>query len=339
MLLDFIILIVGAAMVLLGADALTGGASDLARRWGISELIIGLTVVALGTSMPEFVVSVISSFENKPDLAIGNVIGSNLFNTLVILGITALICPVSVSKQVVGKDIPWSILSSVLLLIMASGTILDGEANNELTRSDGLVLLLIFITFIYYTILVARKDEASAGPQIKAEPAGDANINEAGNEAQTTENQYNPLWKSILFILLGLVGLIWGGDLFVDSASDIAFSLGMSEGLIGLTIVAIGTSLPELATSVVAACKNKAGMAIGNAIGSNIFNVLLILGASATVTPLHLGNITVVDLLMLVGVSFLVWLFARTSYTLSRWEGGTMIGIYICYMIYLILIQ
>ena len=318
MLVNILILIVGVALVLTGADALTGGASDLARRWGISELIIGLTVVALGTSMPELVVSVISSFQNKPDLAVGNVIGSNLFNTLIILGITALICPVSVSKQVVGKDIPWSILSSLILLVMASGMILDGVSDNQISRSSGIVLLLLFITFIYYTILVAKNDATPADEQEDVKPA--------------------PVWKSLLYIVGGLLGLVVGGNLFVNSASNIAFALGMSESLVGLTIVAIGTSLPELATSIVAAVKNKAGMAIGNAIGSNIFNILLILGVSSTISPLTLGNITTIDLLMLLGISLLVWLFARTSYTLSRWEGAVMIAIYVCYMVYLIIV-
>lgn len=328
MLLDIVLLVVGVALVLFGADALTNGASDIARKWGVSELIIGLTVVALGTSMPELVVSLISSIDNKPELAIGNVVGSNLFNTLIILGSTALICPISISKQVIGKDIPWSILVSTILLIMASGSILNGDVNNQISRTDGMVLLLIFITFIYYTILVAKKDDK----EDKKEAA------EAQLEGQK-ETKHTPLWKSIIFVVLGLVGLVVGGDLFVDSASNIAFNFGMSESLVGLTIVAMGTSVPELATSVVAAFKNKAGMAVGNAIGSNIFNILLILGSSATVSPLRMGNITPIDLCMLLLVSLIVWLFARTSYVLSRWEGATMIGIYLCYMVYLILIQ
>lgn len=315
-------------MILLGADALTGGASDLARKWGISELIIGLTVVALGTSMPELVVSVISSVQNKPELAIGNVVGSNLFNTLIILGVTALICPVTVSRQVIGKDIPWSILASTLLLVVASGTFINGDTHNEISRTSGIVFLLIFITFIYYTILVAKKED-----NLNKQEASLADA-EGQQESKST-----PLWKSVLFILFGLAGLVFGGELFVDSASNIAFSLGMSESLVGLTIVAMGTSIPELATSVVAALKNKAGMAVGNAIGSNIFNILLILGASATITPLRMGNITSVDLLMLLLISLVVWLFARTGYILSRKEGAVMISIYFVYMVYLILIQ
>lgn len=328
MLLDILFLVLGIIFILLGADALTNGASDLARRWGISELIIGLTVVAMGTSMPELVVSVISSIENKPEMAVGNVVGSNLFNTLFILGATALICPVTVSKQVIGKDIPWSILASAILLFMACDAILDGNSNNTISRSDGLVLLLIFITFIYYTILVAKKDDKQ--DHVEAKKADDAG---------ELEVKHTPLWKSILFIVLGLAGLIYGGNLFVDSASSIAFRMGMSESLVGLTIVAMGTSLPELATSVVAAFKNKAGMAVGNAIGSNIFNILMILGVSGTITPLKMGNITPIDLLVLLGSSLLVWLFARTSHILSRLEGGIMIAIYICYMAYLIIAQ
>ena len=211
---------------------------------------------------------------------------------------------------------------------MACDSILDGNANNSISRSDGLVLLLIFITFIYYTILVAKKDDKQ--DRIEAKKADDAG---------ELEVKHTPLWKSLLFIVLGLAGLIIGGNIFVDSASSIAFRMGMSESLVGLTIVAMGTSVPELATSIVAAFKNKAGMAVGNAIGSNIFNILLILGASASITPLKMGNITPIDLLVLLGVSLLVWLFARTSHILSRLEGGIMIIIYLCYIVYLIFAQ
>lgn len=314
MILNVLILVIGIALVVAGADMLTNGASHVARRFNVSELVIGLTVVAFGTSLPELVVSVISSVQNKPELAIGNVVGSNLFNTLVILGASALVCPIHISRQMIGKDIPWNILSAVILLIAASGSILNGDTNNEISRQSGLLMLCVFAAFIYYTLLVARN----------------------GNEQEETPLPTPPLWKSAGLILAGLAGLIFGGNVFVNSASDIAFTLGMSESAVGLTIVAIGTSLPELATSLVAAFKSKAGLAVGNAIGSNIFNILLILGVSSSITPLRLGNITAIDLLMQLACAILVWIFARTSYTLSRGEGAALLLSYLFYMVYLL---
>lgn len=322
MILSIILLIVGAALILLGADALTGGASDIARHFGISELMVGLTVVAFGTSMPEFAVSVISAIDGKAQMAIGNVVGSNIFNILMVVGATALLCPIRVSRQTVAKDIPWSILAALLLVIAASGPFLNGDANGVISRQSGLMLLCVFCVFLYYTILVAKGDKAEAAEE--QEPVGE--------EAVATR----PLWKSLLFFLGGIVGLVYGGNLFVKAASDIAFLMGLSESLVGLTIVAMGTSLPELATSVVAAYKHQTGMAIGNALGSNIFNIFLVLGASATIKPLALGNITSVDLMLQLACSFLVWIFARTAYTLSRVEGIILILIYLLYTAYLV---
>ena len=321
MILNILILIVSVAMIVFGADLLTDGASNIARRLHVPELLIGLTVVAFGTSMPEMVVSVISGLEGKPELAIGNVVGSNLANTLVILGATALICPITISKQAIGKDIPWSIIAALLLLISASGAFINGDVNNEITRQSGLMMLCVFAIFLYYTILTA--------------------MSERKKEDEKTEEQIPqaPVWKILLFVALGLTGLLWGGQLFVDSASSLAFMMGWSESLVGLTIVALGTSAPELATSIVAALKNKSGLAIGNAVGSNIFNILLILGVSSTVTPLKMGNITYIDLLMQFGCSILLWVFARTDFKLTRKEGITMLLIYFSYMTYLILQQ
>lgn len=308
-------LVFGAAFILIGADMLTSGATHIARRLNVSELLIGLTVVALGTSLPELTVSVISALEGKAEMAVGNVIGSNVFNTLVILGATALICPVRVSKQVIAKDIPWSILAGLILLIVASGHLINGDVNNVITRQSGLIMLVLFLVFVYYTILVAKGESAS----------------------HEEETPLPPLWKSIGLIVIGICGLVFGGDAFVDGASGIAFLMGLSESFVGITIVAAGTSLPELATSVVAATKNKSGMAIGNAIGSNIFNIFLILGVSSTITPLSMGNITIIDLLVQFFCCIIVWFFARTSYTLSRIEGALLLLMYGGYMTYLLM--
>lgn len=318
MVITILLLIVGLALIVKGADWLTNGASDVARKFNVSELMIGLTIVALGTSTPEFVVSAISAINGNPELAIGNVVGSNIINVLFILGITAIICPLKVEKQVVNKDIPWSLLAATLFLIVASGVFINGDVENIISRQSGLILLCVFITFLYYSILTAKN-----------------NVSSTTEEEEVAKPQ--PLWKSILLIILGLAGLVFGGDFFVDSASEIAIVLGLSKSIVGLTIVAIGTSLPELATSIAAAIKGKAGMAIGNVVGSNIFNILFILGACATITPLKMGGITGIDLLVQLACTLLIWFFARTSYRLSKIEGVMLTLTYVAYVTYLIL--
>lgn len=317
MIISLFKLILGAAFILIGADLLTSGATHIARRFKVSELLIGLTVVAMGTSLPELTVSLLSAIEGKAEMAVGNVIGSNIFNTLVILGATALICPVRVSKQIIAKDIPWSILAGLILLIVASGHFINGDVNNVITRQSGLLMLCLFFVFIYYTILVAKAEKTE--------------------EEEENSVPIAPLWKSLLFIAIGICGLVFGGDAFVDGASQLAFLMGLSESFVGITIVAAGTSLPELATSVVAAMKHKSGMAIGNAIGSNIFNIFLILGISSSITPLSMGNITIVDLLVQLLCCVIVWFFARTSYTLSRIEGALLLLMYGGYLTYLLI--
>ncbi len=318
MLISLLKLIFGAAFILIGADLLTSGATQIARRFKVSELLIGLTVVALGTSLPELTVSLLSALEGKAEMAVGNVIGSNIFNTLVILGATALICPVRVSKQVIAKDIPWSILAGLILLIVASGHFINGDVNNVITRQSGLLMLCLFFVFIYYTILVAKAENTESDDEEESIP-------------------FMPVWKILLFLVIGICGLVFGGDAFVDGASQLAFLMGLSESFVGITIVAAGTSLPELATSVVAALKHKSGMAIGNAIGSNIFNIFLILGVSSSITPLSMGSITIVDLLVQLLCCVIVWFFARTSYTLSRIEGALLLLMYGGYMTYLLI--
>ena len=314
--LDILFRLGGMALILLGANGLTDGSSSVAKRFGISDLVIGLTIVAFGTSAPELMVSLVSSIKGSAQLAIGNVVGSNIFNILMIVGLTAVVMPIKVQKNTITNEIPLVLLSSLALVACASDIVLDGGVGNVIGRGDGILLLLFFAIFMRYTFSIAKSSGEESGEQIKL----------------------MPIWKSLLFIVLGLAGLIFGGQLFVDGASGIARSLGVSESVIGLTLVAGGTSLPELATSVVAAVKKKPGIAIGNVIGSNLFNIFLVLGASATVSPLPLGNIGISDMLMLVVSSVLFWAagwFFKDK-TITRIEGAIMVALYVGYIWWLI---
>lgn len=317
-------LIISLALILVGANILTDGSSAIAKRMGVSDLIIGLTVVAFGTSAPELVISVVSAVNSNTSIAVGNVVGSNILNILLILGATALIRPITVKKSVMTNEIPMVVLSSLILLVFGYSAILDGTDINIISRVDGIMLLVFFLLFMRYTFASARN---TASPDVK-DPS----------EADGERLGRMPLWRSIVYIVLGLAGLIWGGDRFVDSASAIARTLGVSEAIIGLTIVAIGTSLPELATSVVAAIKNKPGLAIGNVIGSNIFNILFVLGAAATVAPLPFAGITHVDLWTLVGSSVIFFLVARVygHQIINRTEGALLLLCYGAYMWWLL---
>ena len=315
--INILLLIGGLVLILYGANALTDGASALAKRFKISDLVIGLTIVAFGTSAPELVVSITSAMHGSAGLAIGNVVGSNLFNILMIVGCTALTCPIVVGKGTLTKEIPLVILSSLALLFLANDILLDGAMDNVINRSDGLILLCFFAIFMGYTFAIAH--------------------NNASEEDEATVKEM-PIWKSALFIVVGLAGLIFGGNLFVDGASGIARALGVSDAVIGFTLVAGGTSLPELATSVIAALKKNPGIAIGNVIGSNLFNIFLVLGCSATISPLPLGSITNIDLITLIGASILFWItgWYFKKRTITRLEGGIMVVCYILYTVFLI---
>ena len=304
MIINVLLIVVGVALVLFGADKLTEGASALARRLNVPEIIIGLTIVAAGTSAPELFVSLVSALNGTPDMAVGNVVGSNTMNAMLIVGTAALVAPMVISPSTVKKDIPCSVLASILLAVLA----FDGF----LGRFDGIVLLLGFAAFMAYTLVQSK----------------------AGKDDVVKES--SPVWKNILYIVFGLAGLVVGSNLFVDSASDVALSLGISEAVVGLTIVAGGTSLPELATSVVAARKGQSAIAIGNVIGSNVFNILLILGLTSAITPLEIEGITTIDMAVMLLSVILVWLFSRTRYTVERWEGGLLLVIYIGYLVWLI---
>jgi cation:H+ antiporter len=304
MIINVLLIVVGVALVLFGADKLTEGASALARRLNVPEIIIGLTIVAAGTSAPELFVSLVSALNGTPDMAVGNVVGSNTMNAMLIVGTAALVAPMVISPSTVKKDIPCSVLASILLAVLA----FDGF----LGRFDGIVLLLGFAAFMAYTLVQSK----------------------AGKDDVVKES--SPVWKNILFIVFGLADLVVGSNLFVDSASDVALSLGISEAVVGLTIVAGGTSLPELATSVVAARKGQSAIAIGNVIGSNVFNILLILGLTSAISPLEIEGITTIDMAVMLLSVILVWLFSRTRYTVERWEGGLLLVIYIGYLVWLI---
>ncbi|MDO4319704.1 MAG: calcium/sodium antiporter [Bacteroidales bacterium] len=323
MLLDIVFLIVGLGLIMLGANMLTDGASAIARRRGVSDLIVGLTVVAFGTSAPELVISIVSAIHGSPELAIGNVVGSNIFNVLVIIGVTSMIMPMKIDRTIMTKDIPLVVLSALALLAIGNGRLLDGDAVNEVSRVDGILLLLFFAIFMRHTFSTAT-DGALPDPGAESEAAGKPVMS---------------MGKSVLWVLIGLGGLVFGGDRFVSGASGIASGLGVSDAVIGLTIVAAGTSLPELATSVTAAVKGKPGIALGNVIGSNIFNIFLVLGSSAVIRPLPFGSIGNLDLLVLTVACVLFWVFGWIigHRTITRGEGAVLTAGYVAYVTWLVI--
>lgn len=310
MLLNIIFLIAGLITLMYGANFLVDGGAALAHRLKVSSMVIGLTVVAFGTSTPELVVNIVSSTEGSSALALGNVLGSNIFNILAILGVTALIVPLGVKKTTTWVEIPLAVFAAVVVLILV-----NGDPTGLITRTEGICLLCFFIIFLLYTLVLAKYGGAGNGEEVKIKNYSSG--------------------KSILFIALGLAGLIGGGRLLVTGAVNIAQGLGISERIIGLTIISIGTSLPELATSVIAARKNNADIAIGNVVGSNIFNTFLILGTSATISPLKAPTGSMTDLIVNIIAAVLLFLFIFTGKgrKISRWEGGIFIILYIIYLI------
>lgn len=302
----------GFALLIKGADLLVEGSSSLARRLGISNLVIGLTVVAFGTSAPELFVNLFAAFNGTTDIAIGNIIGSNTVNILFILGLSAVIRPLAVTSGTVWKEIPMSLLAAALVLLMANDRVIDGGTADVLTRIDGFVLEAFFVIFLYYTFGIAKAEDG----------------------AEEVAQKPRSLPASIGMVALGLVGLVVGGQWIVGGATAIALALGLSEALIGLAIVAIGTSLPELATSAVAAYKGNADIAIGNVVGSNIFNIFFILGLSAIIRPLPFAPALNFDLWACVGASALlfVWMFLGKRHVLERWQGVACIALYVLYV-------
>ena len=323
MTIQFLLLVAGLILILMGANWLVDGASSIAKKTGMSEFIIGMTIVGIGTSTPEMVVSFISSIQGKADMAIGNIVGSNIFNTLVILGITALICPLDITKASLKRDLPLNIgVTALLILLGMKGTIF-GIGEDSLTRIDGLIMLLILV--LYFRLLLKKPKKGSL----------EGNIQTQEDDSETTK--VFSTGKSVVFILMGLTGLVIGGRLFVNSATEIALFYNMSQKFIALTIMAAGTSLPELATSVVAAVKGRGQMAMGNVLGSNISNILLILGASAVINPLSFGSMSMIDLGVVMVAAIFMFTSAYTfkSYKLDRYEGAILLLMEAGYMTWL----
>lgn len=318
MTLEFILLAAGLGLILLGANWLVDGASSIAKKTGMSEFIIGLTIVGIGTSTPEMVVSFISSIQGKADMAIGNIVGSNIFNTFVILGITALICPLAITKESLKRDLPLNIIVTGMLILLGMKATIFGLGSDNLTRLDGIVLLAILV--LYFRMLLKKPNGEIEKPE----------------ETEESTKIYST-GKSVILIIAGLVGLVFGGRLFVDSATDIAIHFNMSEKFIALTIMAAGTSLPELATSVVAALKGRGQLALGNVLGSNISNILLILGGSAVIHPLSFAAMTPIDLgVVMAGAIFMLTsAYTFKTYKLDRFEAVILLLMEAGYMTYL----
>ena len=318
MFLPLLILVVGFVLLVKGADWLVDGASALAKRFGISDLVIGLTVVAFGTSMPEFMVNMASVAQGSTDLAITNILGSNIINTFVILGMTALVWPVVSQKRSRDFDIPMSIIAAVLVFAAVAVRSPFGEDGRGISRAGGIILVVLGVYFLYNTFRHAKDHP---------------------DEAEAEEVKSMPVWKSVVLVLVGLAGLAVGGEMIVRSAVKIATACGVPEAVIGLTIVALGTSLPELATSVMAAFKHNCDIALGNVIGSNIFNVFFVLGTSAIIRPLPAYDGIEMDAWMAAIGSMLVWLFVKTNHEreVKRWAGAILLLLYAGYLTYRLL--
>lgn len=327
MLLNALWIVVGVVLVLWGADRLTEGAVAVAERLRVPQIVIGLTIVALGTSMPELCVSVVSALKGTPDLAVGNVVGSNIFNALLIVGVAALVAPMTILRSTVFKDVPCALVASVVLLMMC-------QNDWVITRLDGAILFVFFLVFMRLTIKGATS--AQPAPQ---DAQGETTQGQTAQEAAADEaSAKQPMkgWLAGLWMVVGLAALIGGSNLFVGGATEVARALNVSDAVIGLTIVAGGTSLPELATSVVAAKKGNSGIAIGNVLGSNVLNILFILGLTGMISPMHIEGITNVDLYMMLVSTIMIWFFSFTKYTIERWEGAVLVLTFGGYMWYLL---
>ena len=314
--LTYCLFVIGFFILIKGAGLLVDGASAIADKFKISPLVIGLTIVAFGTSAPELAVNIFASAAGSSEIAIGNIIGSNIANILLILGVSALIYPLTSKKNTVWKEIPLGLLAAVVVGLMANDFLIDGAIFSGLSRIDGLVLLSFFIIFIYYSFGIAKQQESSDDCEIK-------NLN---------------LVKSIFYIVIGLIGLVVGGNWIVSGAIKLAVGFGISESLIGLTVVAIGTSLPELATSAIAAYKKQADIAIGNVVGSNIFNIFCILGISSVIRPLPFNPANNIDFLIMIIATVILFIimFIGKKRIIERWQGIAMISIYVAYTLFLI---
>ena len=314
MILSVLSFVAGIVLVILGADWLTKGASALARRFKISELVIGLTIVALGTSLPELVISTGAALKGSSGIALGNVIGSNIFNSLLILGVAALITPIRFNARMLTRELPFNLLASVVLLLVSGSMLVGGAPGEYITRYSGMLLLCFLAVFIRYTFSIA------------------------GDDGDDDEVAPMSVGKVLLFIVAGLAALIFGGNIFVDGATEVARTFGISEAVIGITIVSAGSSLPELAVSVSAARKGNVGIALGNVLGSNILNIFFILGVSSTITPIALDGFSCIDHYVLLGSSVLLYIVSRFGgrAVITRVEGAVLVAAYVAYTTYLI---
>ena len=318
-----LLLAVGFAFLVKGADFFVEGSSSIAKKLKVPPIIIGLTIVAMGTSLPETAVSVTASLVQNNELAVSNVVGSNIFNLMFVIGVCSILTPIMVQKATVVRDIPLSLGCALFLLVLgASG--LGDKAGMTLGHADGVIFLIVFAGYIFTMVRSAMKARA-AGQKVEIE-----GVEECDNMKELSYG------KSILFLIVGAAAIAFGGDLTVDTASRIAIELGMSQTLVGLTIVSIGTSLPELVTSVVAARKNEVDMAVGNAVGSNIFNILMVLGISSAISPVALIRENIIDIVLLMVFSVMVWIFAGTRKKIERKEGIIMVVVYLVYCAYII---
>lgn len=314
--MTYFLFVVGFIVLIKGADLLVEGASSIAKKFNISNLVIGLTIVAFGTSAPELVVNIVAALEGKTELAFGNILGSNIANVLLILGISAIICPLTVKRNTVWIEIPLSMLAILVVAAMANDILIDRVNLSVISRSDGIVLIGFFFVFLYYTINIAKSNEG---------------------EVVESVDQYSTL-RSIIMVILGLTGLVFGGNWIVEGAIKLALALGLSESLIGLTIISVGTSLPELATSAMAAYRKESDIAIGNVVGSNIFNIFWILAVSSIVQPINLQPNNNFDISMLIFTNIILFacLFIGKRHILDRWQGLVFVLVYIAYIVYLV---
>ena len=324
MVLKLILFVLGFIFLVKGADFLVEGASSIAKKYGLSAIMIGLTIVAFGTSLPELLVSALSSLSGSPDIAVGNILGSNFSNTLLILGATAMVAPIVVKRNTVNKEIPFSLLAILAVGFLVNDFLIDGTLPNILTRIDGLILILFFIVFIYYTFTLT-KERIKVLPKLKI------------NKEEEVKEYKN--YQAVLMILLGIVGLYFGGEWIVTGAVEIANYFGLSEALIGLTIISVGTSLPELAASLIAAKKGEADMAVGAVVGSNIFNMLWVLGLSAVIFPITYNPALNIDLYILIGITILLipLIYVGRKNVLTKREGIVLLSIYVLYLSFLII--
>lgn len=316
--MSFVILIIGFFFLIKGADLFVDGAASIARKFNIPSMVIGLTIVAMGTSAPEAAVSITSSLAGQNDMSVANVVGSNFFNILMVLGVSAIIAKLPVQKNTIKKDTPFLLIVSVLLLIFAF--------DKNISRIEGIIFLVIFVYFLYTTVKSAKNTKESTS-------LSDNEIAVSDNDIPTD----TPMFKTIILSLIGIAGIIFGGDMVVDSATSIATMFGMSANLVGLTIVAVGTSLPEFVTSIVAIKKGETEIAIGNVIGSNVFNILLVLGLATAIFPIAISTFALIDIIFMVAITILLYLFMKKDNCLVKKHGFIFIILYIAYMTYTII--